>query len=67
LDKLITFSGKHVLVEIDKNKLRQSDVPDFVGDNTKLRSIGWMPQYTIDKSLIDLLEWRRNEIRTSYT
>lgn len=67
LDKLIIHSGKHVLVEIDKNKLRQSDVPDFVGDNTKLRSIGWMPQYTIDDSLNELLEWWRSEMRTSHT
>ena len=64
LDKLIAFSGKYVSVEIDKNKLRPSDVPDFVGDNTKLKNLGWMPKYTIDNSLLELLEWRRNEIRT---
>ncbi|MFA4934063.1 MAG: GDP-mannose 4,6-dehydratase [Candidatus Omnitrophota bacterium] len=63
LNKLITFSGKDILLEIDKNKLRPSDVPDFVGDNIKLSSLGWIPQYTIENSLIDLLEWWRGRIR----
>jgi len=65
LDKLIKFSEKDILVEIDENKLRPSDVPDFVGNNMKLKSIGWMPQYTIEDSLIELLEWWRHEVRTS--
>lgn len=65
LDKLIKFSGKDIPVEIDENKLRPSDIPDFVGDNMKLKSIGWMPEYTIDDSLKGLLEWWRNEIRTN--
>jgi GDP-4-dehydro-6-deoxy-D-mannose reductase len=64
LNKLIAFSRKGIPVEIDTNKLRPSDVPDFVGDNIKLSSLGWVPQYTIDNSLMDLLEWWRNEIRT---
>lgn len=65
LDKLIKFSGKDISVEIDENKLRPSDVPDFVGDNMKLKSMGWMPEYTIDDSLTELLEWWRNEVRKS--
>lgn len=65
LNKLISFSEKNISVEIDENKLRPSDVPNFVGDNTKLKSIGWTPQYTIDDSLMELLEWWRNEVRTS--
>ena len=65
LNKLIASSGKDMLVEIDTNKLRPSDVPDFVGDNMKLNNIGWIPQYTIDNSLKDLLEWWRSEIRLS--
>ena len=59
LNKLIKFSGKNILVEIDKNRLRPSDVPNFVGDNKKLKRIGWIPEYTIDDSLKVLLEgWR---------
>lgn len=63
LEKLIKFSGKDVSVKIDKNKLRPSDIPDFVGDNQKLRSIGWAPKYNIEDTLKDLLDWWRNEVR----
>jgi len=63
LNKLIKFSKKKVLVKVDKNKLRLSDVPDFVGDNKKLKSIGWAPKYTIDDSLNALLQEWRNEVR----
>jgi len=65
VDKLIKFSGRNIPIEIDKNKFRPSDVPYFVGDNMKLKSLGWAPKYTIDNSLSELLEWWRNEIRTS--
>lgn len=63
LDKLIKFSGKDVSVEIDKNKLRPSDIPDFVGNNQKLKSIGWAPKYNIDDTLKELLECWRNEVK----
>lgn len=63
LQKLINLSEKKVSVETDVDKLRPSDVPDFVGDNTKLRDLDWAPKYTIDDSLRDLLEWWRNEVK----
>ena len=63
LDKLNKLSGKDILIEVDERKLRPSDIPDFVGDNTKLKDIGWSVKYTIDDSLKDLLEWWRNEVK----
>lgn len=63
LDKLVKLSRKKISVTVDKDRLRPSDVPDFVGDNKKLRDISWMPQYTIDDSLNTLLEGRRNETK----
>lgn len=63
LDKLIKFSGKDISVEIDENKFRPSDVPDFVGDDTKLKSLGWVPQHAIDDSLNALLDWWRDEVK----
>lgn len=59
LKKLIGLSGKNILVEIDKSKLRPSDVPIFIGDNTKLINIGWSKKYTIDETLNDILQWWR--------
>lgn len=65
LNKLIKQSEKDISVEIDESKLRPSDVPDFVGDNTKLRDIGWKPEYTIDDSLTALLDWWRDEVKNA--
>jgi GDP-4-dehydro-6-deoxy-D-mannose reductase len=59
LDKLIGFSGKNIQTTIDQSKLRKSDVPDFIGCNTKLKKIGWTPKYTIEQSLEDLLNRTR--------
>lgn len=59
LNRLIKLSEKNFSVEIDKNKLRPSDVPDFIGDNTKLKNIGWVSKYSIDNSLKAVLSgWR---------
>jgi len=65
LNKLIKLSEKNVSVEIDENKLRPSDVPDFVGDNTKLKNIGWNPKYSTDDSLNALLDGWRDEAKNS--
>lgn len=61
LDKLIKISEKNISIKIDKNKIRPSDIPNFVGNNKKLKSIGWIPEYSIDDSLKDLFEWWKNE------
>lgn len=63
LDKLIKYSWKDISVETDINNLRPSDVPEFIGDNTKLKNIGWKPEYSIDDSLKSLLDWWRDEVR----
>lgn len=62
LNRLIILSKKDIPVEVDINKLRASDVPDFVGDNTELKGIGWIPHYSIDDSLKELLAGWRYEI-----
>jgi GDP-4-dehydro-6-deoxy-D-mannose reductase len=60
LDKLVNFSEGNIVIEIDINKLRPSDVPDFVGDNTNLKQLGWVPRYSLNDSLNTLLEgWRK--------
>lgn len=63
LNKLIKLSKKDLSVEVDTNKLRPSDVPDFIGDNTKLKNVGWRPKYSISDSLNALLEGWRDEVK----
>lgn len=59
LDYLISLSEKEVPTIVDQSKIRKSDVPDFLGSNDKLKNIGWIPKFSIEKSLEDLLAWTR--------
>jgi GDP-4-dehydro-6-deoxy-D-mannose reductase len=61
LDTLISLSKKYIKVEIDKDKLRPSDVPIVECDNSKIKShIGWQPQLDIRETLKDTLDYWRN-------
>jgi len=61
LTKLISLSGREINYRIIPEKMRPFDDPIYVGDNTKLRNLGWKPQIPIEKTLSDLLDyWREN-------
>ncbi len=51
LDRLIRISGLDIKVEKDEALFRPSDEPLLLGDNSKLKTIGWQQQYTIDQTL----------------
>lgn len=62
LEKAISLSGlKDVKVRQVPKKMRPYDDPIYVGDNSKLRGLGWEPKIPIEKTLSDMLDyWRRN-------
>jgi len=62
LDMAISLSGlKNVKVRQVQLKMRPSDDPIYIGDNSKLRSLGWESKIPLKKTLSDLLEyWRKN-------
>ena len=64
LDKMLSFSGARISVEVDEKKFRPADDPIFVGDNTKLRGLGWAPQVGIEQSLKDTLDYWRQKVRS---
>ena len=60
LDIMISFANKDIAVEVDPAKFRPADDPIFIGDNTKLRNLGWEPEISIEQSLKDTLDyWRK--------
>lgn len=63
LDKIISLSKVKIKVFKDKTKLRPADDPVFIGDNTKLRKLGWKPLISLEKTLEVTLNYWRNEIR----
>lgn len=60
LDILIELSSKDINVVIDKDRLRPSEVPTFLGDNHKIRELNWQPYKTIEQTLKNILDEHRN-------
>lgn len=63
LEKMISFSTMAIPVEVDEKKFRPADDPIFIGDNTKLRSLGWEPKVSIEQSLEDTLNYWRQRVK----
>jgi GDP-4-dehydro-6-deoxy-D-mannose reductase len=62
LDVLTSMSVKTIVRQMDTARMRPSDVPLLIGDNTKVKMYtDWKPEYEWEESLGDLLEyWREN-------
>jgi len=61
LQALIRLSTAPVQVETDLSRLRPVDVPRFVADNQKLRSLGWEPKISLEHTLRDIMEYERSK------
>jgi len=55
--KLIEFSKKDISVESDPNLMRSNDIEELICDNSKLKQLGWTPQFTFDEGLSQIYEW----------
>lgn len=65
LDMLLQLTNTKIETKVDPNRLRPSDVPILLGDNTKFRNkTGWEPSIPFEQTLIDLLNYWRNKIRS---
>jgi len=63
LDKLISLSKSHTIkIFQNPSKMRKIDDPLQIGDNSKLRNLGWVPEIPIDQTLADLLIYWRNNL-----
>ena len=63
LDKLITFSEvKDIRIEQDPNRMRPIDADLQIPDIKKFQShTGWVPEIEFEKTMLDLLNyWREN-------
>lgn len=64
LDRLISLSDSRDRIKIfqDPTKMRKTDDILQIGDNSKLKSIGWVPTIPLEQTLEDLLSYWRNII-----
>lgn len=57
LDVLQSLSKVKVVIKVDDNLVRTSDVPILVADASKFRDVsGWEPKITLEKTISDILE-----------
>ncbi|MCL5675819.1 MAG: GDP-mannose 4,6-dehydratase [Patescibacteria group bacterium] len=60
LKKLIRLSGKKIKVMVDPKLFRPIDEIRKVGNNQKLKQLGWKPTVSLDKSLKKILDHQRS-------
>ena len=60
LDALLAEAAIPITVEVSPHLLRPLDVPELVGDASRLRALGWSPRRDLHATLRETLEyWRR--------
>ncbi|MFZ5845244.1 MAG: GDP-mannose 4,6-dehydratase [Patescibacteria group bacterium] len=60
---LLSFSKIKVEVRPDPSRMRPSDVPVLIGDNTKfVAKTGWKPEIPFEKTMEDLLNYWRERV-----
>ena len=66
LNILLEETKLDISVETDKDKLRPADVPDFVGDNIRLKKdTSWMPRVEMEETLKAVLNFWRVKLDVS--
>lgn len=65
VDELVELSGTRARVEVDPERVRPVDVPLLLGDNARLRGLGWAPEIPFRQTLADLLEWHAARLEPS--
>lgn len=63
LEMLIRFSQVDIRIEKDPARIRPSDVPILLGDNSRFcRATGWKPEIPFEQTLADILDYWRQRI-----
>ncbi|WP_206060517.1 GDP-mannose 4,6-dehydratase [Nitrincola alkalilacustris] len=61
LDQLLQLASVRVVVKQDPARMRPSDIPFAVGDNTRLSTrTGWVPAITFEQLMSDVLDYWRS-------
>ena len=67
LDALLALTSARVEIIPDPERMRPSDTPVTLGDCSKLQAAtGWSPSFTMDRTLKDLLDYWRKQVRSRH-
>jgi GDP-4-dehydro-6-deoxy-D-mannose reductase len=64
LDLMISLSQSKVEIQIDPTRFRPKDYGALVGDNSRLRQLGWAAHVPIETTLRDIMDFWRKEFKT---
>jgi GDP-4-dehydro-6-deoxy-D-mannose reductase len=65
VQKFQAISGIEARIDTDPARLRSHEVPVIYGDSTKIRAeTGWSPQIPLEKTILDLLDYWRERIKS---
>ena len=60
LSEIITTAenilGIKANIEVDRNRLRPNDTMLVLGDNKKIKSLGWQPKYILEQTIRDIIK-----------
>lgn len=63
MEILLGMSSVKITPLVESERLRPSDAPTLVGDNTKFRELtGWKPEIPLEKTLKDILDFWRQRV-----
>ena len=62
LEMMLSMARVRVTVEVDKERLRPVELPRLVGDNSRLRELGWEPRIPVDEMLAGVLAYWRSRV-----
>ena len=62
LEMLVALSTSKVEYRSVAEKMRPYDDPIYVGDNSKLQTLGWEPQIPMEQTLADMLDYWRDQL-----
>jgi len=61
LDMMLRQSPVPIRVEVDSSRLRAVELPRLVGDNSRLRALGWAPRIPVEDMLAGVLDYWRTQ------
>jgi GDP-4-dehydro-6-deoxy-D-mannose reductase len=54
IKKLIAISGEEIVCVTDQERVRTTETSRLIGDNSKMKTLGWKPKYSLEETLKEI-------------